>query len=120
MKTLHKGWKARCVAAVTVAATAAALVAGPADATSQGTNYCVNQGHNIYSSATFNSTVIGWMPYAGVWHHYTHSGNWSLGYVQGVGNNGYVPLGILAEDIGNTFPGRYNPSAYPYYFCPYH
>jgi hypothetical protein len=97
--------------AVVATAAATALIASPAQAAQVGTNFCVNQGHDIYSSATFNSTRVGWVSYYDVWHHYSTSGNWSLGYDRQNGQAGYVPLGILAQDLGNGSTAT---------LCPYH
>lgn len=97
------------VAIATAALTA--LVATPARADQAGTNFCVSQGHNVYKSASFASDPVGWVSYYGVWHHYSTHGNWSLGYVRGDGAPGYVPLGILAQDLGNSSTAT---------TCPYH
>lgn len=97
--------------AVAVTALTTALVATPAQADQAGTNFCVNQGHDVYASATFDSARVGWISYYGVWHHYSTHGNWSLGYVRGGGPSGYVPLGILAQDLGNSSTAT---------TCPYH
>jgi hypothetical protein len=98
--------------AVTAVAAGLAIAAGAVPASAQaGTNYCVNQGHNVYQSASLNSPKAGWVSYYDVWHHYSTNGNWSLGYVRGGGVSGYVPLGILAEDLGNGSNAT---------VCPYH
>jgi hypothetical protein len=101
-------------AGVVVALTALAglVAAAPAQGADQrGTNFCVHQGHNVYQSATFDSPRVGWISYYDVWHHYSTHGNWSLGYVRGGGPAGYVPLGILAQDLGNSSNAT---------TCPYH
>jgi len=110
MMTKVSRWAALAVATLALSASAA-VVATPAQAAQAGTNFCVNQGHNVYKSATFNSEKVGWISYYGVWHHYSTNGNWSLGYVRGGGPSGYVPLGILAEDLGNSSTAT---------TCPYH
>ncbi|WP_433260631.1 hypothetical protein ACQPZF_24635 [Actinosynnema sp. CS-041913] len=61
--------------------------------------------------ATSNSTRVGWVSYYEVWHHYSTSGNWSLGYDRRTDVAGYVPLGILAQDLGNGSTAT---------LCPYH
>lgn len=113
MKILSKGRTAsRWLTGATIAAAAAtALVASPAQAAQVGTNFCVNQGHTIYTSADMNSGHAGFVSYYGVWHHYATSGNWSLGYDRQDGEAGYVPLGILAQDLGNGSSAT---------VCPYH
>jgi len=99
-------------AGVTAAAVGLAITVAAAPASAQsGTNYCVNQGHNVYQSPSLDSPRVGWVSYYDVWHHYSTNGNWSLGYVRAGGPDGYVPLGILAEDLGNGS----NATA-----CPYH
>ena len=100
-------WKGVAVTMIALSGSAAT----PAWAAQAGTNYCVHQGHTVYRSATFNADPAGWMPYAGVWHHYSTHGNWSLGYVRDGGPSGYVPLGILAQDLGNSSTATQ---------CPYH
>ncbi|WP_027344633.1 hypothetical protein [Hamadaea tsunoensis] len=109
--SVPKGLLRRAGVAVVAAAIAATVAASPASA-QVGTNFCVSQGHDVYSSASVNSTRVGWVSYYDVWHHYSTSGNWSLGYVRGnPGIAGYVPLGILAQDLGNSS----NATS-----CPYH
>lgn len=112
--TMSKGPVARWLTGTVVATAAAtALIAStsPAQAAQVGTNFCVNQGHNIYSSPDINSTRVGFVSYYGVWHHYSTSGGWSLGYDRQDGEAGYVPLGILAQDLGNGSTAT---------VCPYH
>ncbi len=63
----------------------------------QGGNFCLTQGHNVYASATFNARTVGFISYYEVWHHYSTSGNWSLGYIRNRATEvrGYIPTGVF-------------------------
>jgi len=69
-----------------------------------GANFCLSQGHNVYSSATFSSQVVGWVSYYDVWHHYYSSGNWSAGYVKASNPliRGYIPRGLIQYEVNDS------------------
>ena len=48
--------------------------------------------------------VEGFVSYYDTWHHYSTSGNWSLGYVEFSSPiiRGYIPRSLLEYDIGNN------------------
>lgn len=83
----------------------AILVGGPTAALADhqhGYNVCLNQGHSVYQSSTFDSPRVGWVSYEEVWHHYDTEGNWSLGYVRGRdGVQGYIPKGTFQYETGH-------------------
>lgn len=70
---------------------------------SRGSNFCLRQGSNVYASATYSSPKVGWVGYYDTWHHYSTTGNWSLGYVEYSSPiiRGYIPVSLLQYDKGN-------------------
>lgn len=84
-------------ASVSSAALAGEPTPPTTDSHNQGGNFCLTQGHNIYRDANFSSPSGDYVSYTDVWHHYSTTGNWSLGYVKGSDpiERGYIPKGLF-------------------------